>query len=71
MPLYIKAKNLTDQDIEKMSFDECYELLLIFRYLQFREDTTLDNETIALRMEQLRNRMQELNENTNHFKNFM
>ncbi|GEO06278.1 hypothetical protein AAE02nite_39420 [Adhaeribacter aerolatus] len=71
MPLYNKAKNFDEEELENMSFDECYELLLIFRYLQFREDETIDKELIKVRMEQLRKRMLELNENSTHFKNFL
>jgi len=71
MPLYKKAKNFDEQELEKMTFDECYELLLIFRYLQFREDQTIEKELINTRMEQLRKRMLELNENSTHYKNFI
>lgn len=71
MPLYKKARNFDERDLEKMTFDECYELLLIFRYLQFREDETIEKELIATRMEQLRKRMLELNGNSNHYKNFI
>ncbi len=60
MPLYRKAKAITEKDIEVMTFNECYELLLIFRYLQFREDNTLSTELIKERMAQLSKRMQAL-----------
>ncbi|MGV3585849.1 MAG: hypothetical protein ACO1OF_02510 [Adhaeribacter sp.] len=71
MPLYKKAKNFDEQELDKMTFDECYELLLIFRYLQFREDRTIEKELINTRMELLRKRMLELNENSTHYKNFI
>ena len=63
MPLYKKAKIITEKDILNMTFNECYELLLIFRYLQFREDNTLSDEIIQQRMEQLTKRMRELDYN--------
>jgi hypothetical protein len=69
MPLYKKALKFMPQDLEHMTFDECYELLLIFRYLQFRGDNTLDSEIISTRMEQLKNRMRELNENSANYQN--
>ena len=63
MPLYKKAKAITEKDIENMTFNECYELLLIFRYLQFRDDNTLSSEIINERIAQLIKRMQELDSN--------
>ncbi|KAA5548239.1 hypothetical protein [Adhaeribacter rhizoryzae] len=71
MPLYKKAKNFDEKELENMTFDECYELLLIFRYLQFREDRTIEKNLINARMELLRKRMLELNENSTHYKNFI
>jgi hypothetical protein len=50
-----------------MTFDECYELLLIFRYLNFREDNSLSRKFIISSMEQLRNRMLELNPNASQY----
>jgi len=44
-----------------MTFEECYELLLIFRYLHFRDDHSLSREFINTSMEQLRTRMLEIN----------
>jgi hypothetical protein len=61
MPLFNKAQRVTEEEIETMTFTECYELLLIFRYLQFRQDATLPEETILERMDQLRKRMYALN----------
>jgi len=54
-----------------MTFDECYELLLCLRYLQFRDDRTLSSDEIHNRMEQIRKRMLELNEGSANYQNFI
>jgi hypothetical protein len=61
MPLYKKALRLTPEKLGKMTFDECYELLLFFRYLQFRKDESLSSEEMESRMDQIKNRLRELN----------
>lgn len=61
MPLYRKAIGFRPEDLKNMTFDECYELLLIFRYLDFRDDHSLTREFIKSSMKQLQNRMLELN----------
>jgi hypothetical protein len=67
MPLYRKAIGFNPEDLENMTFEDCYELLLIFRYLDFRNDTTLTKEFIKTSMEQLRNRMLELKPDVDHY----
>ena len=71
MPLYKKALNFKTKDLEIMTFDECYELLLCLRYLQFRDDRTLSSDEIHNRMEQIRKRMLELNEGSANYQNFI
>lgn len=71
MPLYNKALKFDPKDLENMTFDECYELLLCFRYLQFREDTTIDNEIISSHMAKIRKRMNELNQDSANYKNLI
>ena len=71
MPLYKKALKFKPEDLKNMSFDECYELLLCFRYLDFRDDHTLSKDFVKASMEQIRNRMLELNENSASYRNFI
>jgi hypothetical protein len=67
MPLYKKAIGFKSEDLGKMTFEESYELLLIFRYLDFRDDPSLSKEFIKSSIEQLRNRLIELNPSASHF----
>jgi len=71
MPLYKKALNFKKQDLENMTFDECYELLLCFRYLQFRNDGTIDTEVINSNMAEIRKRMAALSGNSANHQNFI
>ena len=47
MPLYKKALNFKPKDLDKMSAEECNELLLCFRYLSLRDDHNLPKNKIA------------------------
>jgi hypothetical protein len=67
MPLYRKAIEYKSEDLEEMTFDDSFELLLIFRYLDFRDDPSLSKEFIKSSMEQLRIRLIELNPSASHF----
>jgi hypothetical protein len=67
MPLYRKAVKFNPEELKNMTFDECYELLLIFRYLAFREDHSLSEGFIKSSMEQLQKRMLELNPGTSQY----
>jgi len=71
MPLYRKALKFDPKELENMNFDECYELLLCFRYLQFRNDTTIDSDVLSGHMEEIRKRMAELNGDSAHYKNLI
>ena len=71
MPLYRKALNLKEGDLDRMTFDELYELLLCFRYLRFRNDTTLSAETMDRWMEEIRKRMLEINSSSANYQNFL
>lgn len=67
MPLFRKAIGFRPEDLGTMTFEDCYELLLIFRYLDFRNDTTLTKEFIKTSIQQLRNRMLELKPDANYY----
>jgi hypothetical protein len=67
MPLYRKAIGFKPENLGNMTFEDCYELLLIFRYLDFRNDISLTKEFIKTSMEQLRNRMLELKPDANYY----
>jgi len=71
MPLYKKALEFKPSDLEKMTFDECYELLLCFRYLQFRNDSTIDTDVISSHMEEIRKRMAILKEDSANYQNLI
>ena len=70
MPLYKKALKFTSKDLDNMSFDECYELLLCFRYLHFRNDSSISRDLIETHMEAIKNRMHDLNQGAAHSQNF-
>ncbi len=53
MPLYTKAIHFKVEDLEQMSFSECDELLLCFRYLLNRDDHPLERNEIERNMEVL------------------
>ena len=67
MPLYKKALNFKPNHLVDMTFDECYELLLAFRYLHFRNDSTISREVMESHMEAIRKRMLELNKDAAQF----
>jgi len=60
MPLFNKALKFTPANLQSMTFDECYELLLCFRYLHFRRDSTISLEVMDSHMKAIENRMVEL-----------
>jgi len=49
-----------------MTYDECYELLLCFRYLQFRNDATVASQVIGNHMEAIRKRIINLKGTANY-----
>jgi len=54
------------KNLEDMTYDECYELLLCFRYLQFRNDATIESQVICNHMEAIRKRIIDLKETANY-----
>ncbi len=71
MPLYKKAIKFEPDNLPNMTFDECYELLLCFRYLNFRQDSSLSNEFIKSSMMQIQQRMKELNPEGENYKSLI
>ena len=67
MPLYKRALNFDPKNLPNMTFDECNELLLCFRYLRFRDDGTIASEIIDSHIEEIRNRLVELNAESANF----
>jgi hypothetical protein len=61
MPLYNKALKFKSGDLEKMSFDECSELLLCFRYLHFRDDHPISKEKITEHIAAINKHLEYLN----------
>ncbi|MDX5348811.1 MAG: hypothetical protein LPK19_16375 [Hymenobacteraceae bacterium] len=53
MPLYKKAISFTTEDLEKMSLQECEEVLLALRYLAFRESDDNTKEEFLKRIKQV------------------
>ncbi|PIQ21013.1 MAG: hypothetical protein COW65_11550 [Cytophagales bacterium CG18_big_fil_WC_8_21_14_2_50_42_9] len=66
MPLYKKAMQFDPKNLENMTYDECYELLLCFRYLQFRNDATVASQVIGNHMEAIRKRIINLKGTANY-----
>ena len=71
MPLYNKALKFKPDNLKDMTFDECYELLLCFRYLDFREDSSLSHEFMRSSMIQILQRMAELNPDGESYKSLI
>jgi hypothetical protein len=60
MPLYKKALNFNTEVLESMTYDDCYELLLCFRYLYLRDDPAISKARITEHMDAITKRMEYL-----------
>jgi hypothetical protein len=71
MPLYNKALKFKPDHLKNMTFDECYELLLCFRYLSYRKDSSLSQEFMKSSMKHIQQRMAELHPHGENYKNLI
>jgi hypothetical protein len=71
MPLYNKALKVEPDNLKSMTFDECYELLLCFRYLSYRKDSSLSYEFMQSSMKHIQQRMAELQPDGENYKNLI
>ncbi|WP_026461475.1 hypothetical protein [Adhaeribacter aquaticus] len=60
MPLFKKAINFKPDHLDNMTYNDCDELLLCFRYLLSREGHPIEKQTIEMNIKLLEAKMDDI-----------